>query len=379
MSESEADAYHWLRNGDETYEATRVAIDKATCLVQFEMYIFQPCPPGDALRDAMVRAAERGVEVRVLLDAFGSITLSEKYWAPLQEAGGSLRWFNPLSLHRFNIRNHRKLTVCDRSVAFIGGFNVGPMWCGDGLTSEYRDLGLRLTGTLAGELADSFDILYRLAHFRHRRFTRLHQSQFRPDKIVRTHGGQLLLSGPGRGRNAIHRAWAQDLANARTVQIIAAYFLPPPRLRRAFSRVARRGGRVQLILPGPTDMRLMQAAMHGLYHRMLRAGVEIFEYQPQILHTKYLRIDNAVYVGSANLDMRSFRINYELLVRIDHPSFLKSANQMFLDHLDHSRRIDLKQWRQSRTIWSKIFERLAHFLFTHIDPLITRRQLRSMR
>jgi cardiolipin synthase A/B len=377
MSESEAKSHRWLPTGYETFEATREAIDQATQLVQFETYIYQPGIPGDDLRDALVRAAQRGVEVRVLLDSFGSITLPDSYWDSLREAGGTMRWFNPLSLRRFNIRNHRKLIVCDRSVAFVGGFNIAPMWHGDGLTSGWRDLGLRLTGPLAQELATSFDSLFALAHFRHRRFSRLRKTRAR--QSVQIPAGELLLSGPGRGRNPIQRAWFHDLAGARTVQGIVAYFLPPPRLRRAFGRVARRGGRVQLILPGLSDMRLMQAASRGLYHRLLQAGVQIYEYEPQILHTKFLRFDDAVYVGSANVDTRSLRINYELQLRLTDPPLVKEAHQIFLDHLAHSRPIYMDEWRRSRTLWNKAVEWFAYLLFTRIDPLMTRRQLRDMR
>jgi cardiolipin synthase A/B len=377
MSESEAKSFQWLTTGLEAFQATGQAIDQATRLVQFEMYIYQPGSPGDDLRDALVRAAQRGVEVRVLIDAFGSLTLPEAYWDPLRAAGGTMRWFNPLSLHRFNIRNHRKLVVCDRDIAFIGGFNVAPMWNGDGLTSGWRDLGLRLAGPLAEALAASFDQLFDLAHYRHRRFRRQRNPVVR--QTIEKPAGQLLLSGPGRGRNPIQRAWFSDLTNARKVQGIVAYFLPPPRLRRAFNRVARRGGRVQLILPGLSDMRLMQTATRGLYHRLLRAGVEIYEYEPQILHTKFLRIDDAVYAGSANLDVRSLRINYELQLRLTEPALVHETNQLFLDHLAHSRRIYMDDWRRSRTVWTKLVEWFAYFLFTRIDPLMTRRQLRDMR
>jgi cardiolipin synthase A/B len=377
MSESEAHLFRWLSTGYDAFQATCAAIDQASQLVQFEIYIYQSGIPGDALRDALVRAAQRKLEVRVLLDAFGSITLPDHYWDPLRAAGGSMRWFNPLSLHRFNIRNHRKLVVCDRSVAFVGGFNVAPMWHGDGLTAGWRDLGLQLTGPLAQKLAESFDLLFDLAHFRHRRFSRLRKPKAR--QTVQIPAGELLFSGPGRGRNPIQRAWFRDLANARTVQIIAAYFLPPLRLRQAFIRVARRGDQIQLILPGRSDMRLMQAASRGLYHRLLRAGVEIYEYQPQILHTKFLRIDNAAYVGSANLDVRSLRINYELQLRLTHPPLVHQAHQIFLDHLAHSRPVHRTEWRQSRSLWNKTVEWFAYFLFTRVDPFVTRRQLRDLR
>jgi cardiolipin synthase len=170
-----------------------------------------------------------------------------------------------------------------------------------------------------------------------------------------------------------------DLRGARTVRIIAGYFLPPPRLRRALTRVARSGGTVQLILAGQTDIPLMQAATRSLYQRLMRAGVEIHEYQPQVLHTKLVLIDEAVYVGSSNLDVRSFRINYELMLRLTEPGVIHGAIDVFDSHLLHSRRIDWRDWRESRGLWAKLKERVALFLFTRVDPLVARRQLRNFR
>jgi cardiolipin synthase len=369
--------FRWLRTGQEAYAASLEAVDAATRTIRCEVYIFESGEPGTSVRDALTRASARGVQVRVLLDAFGSLTLSDNYWEPLRQAGGEMRWFNPLSLQRFNIRDHRKLLVVDETVALVGGFNVAPMWRGDGLTSGWRDVGLRLTGPLADELAQSFDSMFSLADFRHRRFPRWRRSAAR--RHIPAAGGQLLLSGPGRGRSPIRRALQHDLARSSRVHIIAAYFLPPPRLRRAISRAARRGAQVQLILPGKSDIPLMQAASRSLYQRLLRAGVEIYEYAPQILHTKFVLLSDGVYVGSANLDVRSLSINYELLLRLTEPSVLSEAEAIFQEHLAHSQPIDRRTWRQARTVWSKIKERWASFLFTRIDPYVTRWQLEGWR
>jgi cardiolipin synthase len=282
-----------------------------------------------------------------------------------------------MSLDRFNIRNHRKLTVCDDAIAIVGGFNVAPVTLGDGVQSGWRDVGMQLTGSLVPELAASFDVMFNLADFRHRRLSRLRKPKTRRD--IRTAGGELLLSGPGRGQNPIRRALWLDLASANSVRIIAGYFLPTLRLRRAIARVARRGGRVQLILAGKSDVPLMQAAARSLYQRLLRAGVEIHEYEPQVLHTKLLLFDRAVYVGSANLDVRSFRINYELMLRLTEPGVVRDAGDVFESHLRHSRRIERSEWRKARTLWAKLRERVALLLFTRIDPLVARKQLRNFR
>jgi cardiolipin synthase A/B len=369
--------FRWLCTGDDAFATAREAMESARATIRFESYIYAPGAPGDDYRDLLVAASRRGVRVRVLVDAFGSLTLPENYWDTLREAGGDVRWFNRMSLDRFNFRNHRKLLACDETAAIVGGFNVAPVSLGDGVRSGWRDVGLRLAGPLVPELEASFDALFDLADFRHRRLTRFRK--LRTARTVQTTGGELLLSGPGRGQNLIYRSLQRDLKGARTVRIIAGYFLPPLRLRRALSRVTRRGGTVQLILAGQTDIPLMQAATRSLYQRLMRAGVEIHEYEPQVLHTKLLLLDQAIYVGSSNLDVRSFRINYELMLRLTVPDVVREATEVFESHLRHSRRIGRHDWRKARTLWAKLKERAALFLFTRIDPLIARRQLRSFR
>jgi cardiolipin synthase len=123
----------------------------------------------------------------------------------------------------------------------------------------------------------------------------------------------------------------------------------------------------------------MQTATRSLYQRLMRAGVEIHEYQPQVLHTKLLLLDQVVYVGSSNLDVRSFRINYELMLRLTEPDVVREAIDVFESHLRHSRRISRRDWRKARSFWAKLKERAALFVFTRIDPLIARKQLRSFR
>jgi cardiolipin synthase len=311
----------------------------------------------------------------VLIDAFGSLMLSEKFWNSLKEAGGEVRWFNRLSLDRYNIRNHRKLIVADDQVAIVGGFNVAPVSLGDGVESGWRDLALRLTGPLVPELAASFDDLFGLADFRHRRLSRFRRSSTRRE--VRTAGGELLLSGPGRGQNLIREALNGDFRSANSVRIVAGYFLPSLRLRRAIARVAHRGGKVQLILAGKSDVPLMRNATQSLYQRFLRAGVEIYEYEPQVLHAKLLLFDRAVYVGSANLDVRSFQINYELMLRLTEPRVVHEAGEVFQSLLGYCRRIERAEWRKSRSFWAKLKERLALLIFARIDPIIAGRQLRN--
>jgi cardiolipin synthase len=369
-------AFEWLSTGDEIFPAMLRAIDAAQSSVCLETYIYAADRLGEQFRRALVLARQRGARVRVLTDAVGSIGLPGHFWDDLRQAGGEVRQFNPVALKRFWFRNHRKLLVCDGRIAFVGGFNLATEYEGDGVRSGWRDLGLRIEGPLAAQLEASFDEMFARADLRHKLFMRLRR--FDAKKSVKLSSEQILFSGPGRGRSPIKGALRADLAEARDVRIMVAYFLPTRRLRRDLMRVVQRGGRVRLILAGKSDIAVSHLAAESLYRRLLKSGVEIHEYQPQVLHAKLLIVDGAVYVGSSNLDQRSLQINYELMIRFASEAMAAQARKVFAETLQHCRRIDLEQWRQSRTLAQKLKRRLAYFLLVRIDPYIARWQWREL-
>jgi cardiolipin synthase A/B len=366
----------WLCVGRETFPAMLAAIDAAAHSVCLETYIYAAGGVGERFREAMVRARQRGVTVRVLVDALGSMSLPWSFWKPLLEAGGEVRQFNPLSLNQLGIRNHRKLLVCDDQVAFVGGFNIAPEYDGDGVSCGWCDVGLKLEGPMAEQLAAAFDEMFARADFQHKRFMRFRK--FSAKKTVLAPHQQLLLSGPGRGPSPIKRALSRDLSRANRVDIVMAYFLPTWKLRRQLAQVARRGGQVRLILAGKSDVAVSQLAGQSLYRRLLKAGVEIYEYQPQILHAKLIIINENVYVGSANLDARSLSINYELMIRFEGREMAQQAGEVFARNLEQCRRITLEEWNRSRTLWRRLKEHWAYFLLVRIDPYIAQRQWRAL-
>ena len=376
MQSEAGSIYQCLRAGDEIFPAMLTAIDAASRSVCLEIYIYEECPLGRDFCEALVRACGRGARVRVLVDSIGSLLLSNHFWEPLRKAGGEVRWFNPIALKRVTIRNHRKLLICDESMAFVGGFNVSPEYEGDGVNDGWWDVGLKIEGPLAARLASSFADMFARAEFRHRHFVRWRE--FSAKQAVVLPPEQILFSGPGRGQSPFKRALRRDLAVARDVRIMVAYFLPSWRLRHDLMRVVRRGGRVQLILAGQSDIQLSKLAAQGLYRRLLRAGIEIHEYQPQILHAKLFIVDDAVYTGSSNLDTRSLQINYELMIRFTGGEIAGTAREIFAETLQRCRPITREEWRQSRTFWQSMKQRWAYFLLGRIDPYVARRQWRGL-
>lgn len=366
----------WLCMGHKNFPAMLAAISGAQKSIQLETYIYRNDKIGRQFLAALLAAAQRGVRVRVLVDAAGSWFLPGDFFNPLVAVGAEVRRFNPLHLWRFGVRNHRKLLLCDESMIFIGGFNIADEYDGDGVTRGWCDLGVRVENpTLARELAASFEELFALANFHRKPLTRLRLfKRRRKSNLI----GQFLPIHPGRGASPFQTALYQDLARARDVRIVSAYFSPTRRVRRELMRAARRGGRVQLLLAGKSDVPVSQLAAKSLYHRLLTAGVEIYEYQPQILHAKLVLANGIVYVGSSNLDVRSLNLNYELMLRFADKTFAAEAQEIFESALKHSRKIQLHQWRKTQTCWSRWKNKWAHFLVARVDPFIALRQFRTM-
>ena len=363
----------WLPNGEVAFQRMLAAIDKARVSVRLEMYIFAAGVPGDLFRAVLAAAASRRLRVEVLVDGFGSHPLPTDYWQPVRTAGGDVRVFNPLSLNRFVIRDHRKMLLVDDEVAFVGGFNIAPEYLGDGVTRGWYDFGLELHGPVAAALGASFAVLFEHHAFRHPRLGRWRRTPLR--QALRNHvREQVLAIGPGLGDNVFHRRLLQDLRRAKNVEIVAAYFVPGFRLRRALRHVLQRGGTVRLLLAGRSDVPLVQWAGRAFFSGLLRAGVVIDEYQPQVLHAKLAIVDDAVFVGSANLDARSLAINYEVMVRLEDRRLAAEGRALLAAARQHS--VPVKQRQHGFLL--RLRETWARFLLTKVDPWLARRQLKRL-
>ncbi len=367
----------WLPTGEEAYRRMLPAIAAAKLSIRFEMYIYHADASGEIFRTALTQAAQRGVRAQLLLDGLGAGGLPSGYWADLIAAGGVVRIFNPLSVRGFLFRNHRKLLLIDDAVAFVGGFNIADEYNGDGVTQGWRDLGWELhRPDTVKQLATAFDGMFRAYDLQHRLLHRIR----RP--LRRTHPrhprGPVLLGAPRLLRNPFGVSLRQALHGAKSVQLISGYFVPNFRLRRALRRVARRGGNVELILAGKSDVPIAQTAARALYGSLLRAGVKIYEYQPQILHAKLAVVDDVVFVGSANLDIRSFGINYEVMIRVEDACLAAEARAIFCADQNHSVQVTREDWRTSRSWLTRLRGHWAVFFFTKIDPWLVRRALRGL-
>lgn len=369
----------WLCTGWEIFPAMLNAIAAANKSIRLETYIYADGLLGKKFLAALTAAAQRGVHVQVLVDAAGSWHLANDFFKPLTDAGGEARQFNPLNFWRFGVRDHRKLLVCDDDVAFIGGFNISDEYDGDGVKCGWCDAGAKIGNPLLiRKLALSFDQLFATADFRRRPLLRLRAFQRRRKKITRS-AEELLLTYPGAGKSPFQFALHNDLHHAKDIQIVTAYFLPTRKLRRDLRWAARRGARVRLILAGKTDVPLARLAAQFYYRRLLRSGVEIYEYAPQILHAKLIIVDGAVYVGSANLDIRSLKLNYEIMLRLTDETAAEGARHYVGRVMKHCRRVASREWQESQTFWTRWKSYWAHWLLRYVDPCVALKQFRALK
>ncbi len=363
----------WLPTGESYFASLTTELQRASLSVRFETYIFAPDATGRRVRDVLVSVAERGVRVSVLVDGLGANELPDDFWDPLLKAGASVVVFNPLELRRLGIRDHRKLVVIDERLAWVGGINVADEYTGDGVTHGWADCGFLLTGAPAGQLAREFDAM--LAECDEIQpqtvVARLRRGIRPPARELGPHI-QLLVSGPGRKANAFQKLLREDVAASAAVQFVAAYFLPGYRMRRLLRGVAQRGVRVQVLVPGRTDVPLARRAARHLYSGLLRSGVELWEYQPQVLHAKLFLANNAVYVGSSNLDTRSLHINYELMLRLTDPQQVAGGREIVAGLMRQSKRVDPRTWAASRSWIERWRDQWAYWILSRVDPYVTR-------
>lgn len=370
------------KNGIEVYPAMLGAIDGARSSVALEMYIFSDDGVGREFRSRLEAASRRGIDVMVLVDAFGSLSLADSFWDGLRQAGGQVRWFRPLRRGRLPFRDHRKLLLVDDSVAFIGGLNIGDEYLhGKDGEGPWRDNALEIAGGEVPRLRRSFIRMWNRAEsplrFRFRLLRKDHRT------YLTGAGGydsvRFLESGPEDPMQPVRRVFRRVIGRAnRGIDLAMGYFFPPGRVLRALKRAVRRGVRVRLMFPAKSDIAIARWAARGLYGRLLRAGMEIWEYQPSMLHAKLAIIDDTVIAGSANLDIRSGKINYELVAAATAAAVAEEARADFREDLESSRQILLAVWQQ-RPLFQRIAERVSYWVLARADLFIARTGMARMR
>jgi cardiolipin synthase len=365
----EGNALRLLTEGPDRLASLIDLIDGARSSLRLLYYIYSDDEAGRRVRAALLAALGRGVGVSLIVDGFGSAA-GEGFFVPLEVAGADVCRFIPRFGRRYLLRNHQKMALADSNRAIIGGFNIENDYFGESSGGAWRDLGLLVEGPAATRLAGYFDALARWSHRPKPRMRDLRRALYRwsePAGKVRW-----LLGGPTRRLSPWARTVRKDMRLAHRFAMISAYFAPNPAVLRRIEAIARREG-AQIVTPSKLDHRAMIAAARHCYARLLRRGVEIYEYQPTKLHTKLYIADDAVHLGSANFDMRSLFINLELMLRVDDAAFADHCRAYFQGELAKSRRITLDEHRAQSTLFNRIAWGLTYFVVAVLDNRLTRR------
>jgi cardiolipin synthase len=335
-----------LVNGRQIFPAMLSAIRAARKSIDFETYIFWDGEIAKQVTDALAERAGAGVTVNVILDAQGTSKMGSENLENLHAAGAnvvkyhSIVWLDP---RRYNNRSHRKLLVIDGKIGFVGGVGVADLWLGDGESPEHwRDNHYKVTGPVVAQLQAVF-----MDNWLKTKGEVLHGPEyFPPLSATGPYTAQAFKSSPRQGDMDIHLMYLLAIASARhTLLIENAYFLPDDLMRKELISAAKRGAKVEILVPGEhIDQKTVRAASRKHFPELLKAGIKIYEYQPAMVHVKLMIVDGAfVSVGSGNLDLRSIRLNDEANLNVLNSSFAAQQARLFEMDKRRSREITLEE------------------------------------
>jgi len=350
------DRYEVLRNGDEVFPPMLDAIRQAKRRISFESFIYEDGVVGDQFTNEFVKAAGRGVDVRVVLDGFGA-SLSDESEKKLTDAGVQVVWFNlvrPWSLEEANYRTHRKVLVVDGEVGFTGGLGLADHWLGHAHSPEHwRDTHFKVVGPAVRGLEASFYENWLESGGRS-------APALDPRQPAQQVGAQSVVvwSNPTGGASSVKLLYLLSIAGARQqIDIQSPYFILDESTRWSFNAAVERGVRVRIVTDGDiTDAMPVKDASREGYQALLDAGIEIYEYEPTMMHVKAMIVDGVwSVIGSANFDNRSFELNDELTLAVHDHDLAQALTRDFEADIQKSIRLDAASWHK-RPLWQKLRE-----------------------
>lgn len=354
-----------LVDAKEAYPAMIEDIECAREHIHFMFYIWREDKTGSQFRDLLLKKVRQGVEVRVLYDAWGALLMRAKFMAPLRDAGAEVAVFAPPKLFSlrpvWNFRNHRKILVVDGRVGIVGGLNIGDEYMG------WRDLAVRVSGSAVDQLQEVFADDWFFATGKELAdpgyFGRW-QSNSPDNNDHRDAVCGVVASGPHTDHNWTHDAFFTAITSAeKRIWIITPYFIPDQTILTALRTAVYRGVDVRVLVPGEkVDRPLVRLASRSYYPYLLESGVRIFEYREGMIHTKAAIFDDDVsVVGSANVDIRSFRLNFEISCFMQSVGLTEQLSALFVAHAADSDEILLRDVERS-SVLMKVAESAVHLL-----------------
>ncbi len=362
-----ASAATLLDNGDAFFHALEASIARATHHIHFEYYIWEPDEVGKHFRDLLAVAAARGVEVRVLYDSVGSKNLEAWFWRPLVDAGGEVREFNRLhlsvaSLNFANFRTHRKIAVFDGMVGYLGGINLhSPASATRSGKGAWRDEQACIEGEPVHRMQRAFLENWNYSGGAFKLTTANTAKYFPRARVGKGIPVQIIASGPDDAGAPLHAFFLAALSTARKrVLIETPYLIPDEPLETALRIAELRGVEVEVIVPKVGDSRLVTAASHTYCESLRKAGIKVYEFGPSMLHAKTMVVDDTVaVVGTANLDNRSFRLNFEIAAAFYDDGIIERLAKRFEDDRAASRPFPLRRRPERLTALLESIARLT--------------------
>jgi cardiolipin synthase len=355
--------------GQERLAALLGLIESAETSLKLAFYIFSRDASGARVRDALTDAVGRGVQIVVIVDGFGA-DADEEWFADMIAAGGTFQVFLAKWSRRALIRNHQKMVIADDKLAMMGGFNVADGYFAPAGTDGWTDIGLTIEGPVVARIADWFAQLHD--------WTRDDDAQFRDirRRVKEWDSGtgpvRLLLGGPTTGLAEWGQCAVRDMQRGKRLDMLMAYFAPGPVVRKAMRGIARHG-HTNLVLAGKSDNDATIGAARALYKRLLQAKARIFEFQPCKLHSKLIVIDDIVYLGSANFDMRSFHVNLEMMLRIEDAALAEKMREHIRQHIAASVEVTPELHARRATLLNRVRWWASWFLVSVVDYNVARR------
>lgn len=346
-----------LINGEQKFPSLLQDLQLARKHIHLEYYIYEVDKIGNEIAEILVKKAKEGVTVRFIYDDFGSLGINKNFVRKLREAGVEIvpfyhiRWL--LFANRINFRNHRKIVVIDGKTAYVGGINVSDKYINNGEEKLFwRDTHVRIKGFAALVLQYIFLTDWNFCANQNIPFS---TGYFPLNEIDNFENGQMVQvvsSGPDSDYQNIMYAMMQAvMLSQREVLITTPYFMPDTSFIDALKIASLSGVRIKILVPEIADSKLVNTISKSYYEELLEAGIEIYKYQKGFVHAKTMICDEAVsFVGTANLDQRSFDLNFEVHAIIYDEALAKQHAQFFYKDLEDSKKITLEEWRKRSAI-----------------------------
>lgn len=353
-----------LENGNEIFASMLEAINSAKKSITFETFIYWEGKIGKEFSDTLSKKAREGVKVHIMLDWVGSRQMETASLNEMKDAGVQIEIYHPLrwyNLTRINNRTHRKILVIDGKIGFTGGVGIADLWNGNAEDKDHwRDSHYKIEGPAVNQLQAAF-----MDNWNATNPNVLHGEDYFPEIPKQGNSlAQVFKSSPEEGSSSVRLMYLYSIVHAKkSIQIANAYFVPDSHMRKTLIEAAKRGVKIEVIVPGDKiDTEITRKASMHSWGEMLQAGIDIYEYQPTMFHCKYMIVDDLwVSVGSTNMDNRSFRLNDESNLNIIDKKWALEIVDVFNKDKASSDKMTYEKWKH-RPLLSKFLEHMS-FIF----------------